>query len=238
MTHIAPYPSRRSLDTDDWSDAQLSIFDVTTSPVSLMLRPNNDTNVLSTKYLSHVESEPTKQGKCVTKSEILHQLTFSRKDLLRHPGVGIFSTQNVKHKNSNMSSTTAPPKPKWRPRKLTTPGRESLEVLKIVVSFKGEVSVLRLRKVFLSTTRELIDVTLWRLAQKYGLDKAEVRLALAFPDKSLKPVSLLPDDSLLAPFFEEFCMEYVRSKSRIAVIAESKKNSEDGNIPLMVAQSQ
>lgn len=92
-------------------------------------------------------------------------------------------------------------------------------VLKVKVFYKGDVVGVKLRKDILSGTSELVDVVRYKLLQRHRLIPKNLTLSISFGDQDLKPVVLGGSGSSFGSFYDDFCMDYVRTKSKLYIRA-------------------
>lgn len=96
-------------------------------------------------------------------------------------------------------------------------------VLKVKIFYNEEVLAVKLRKDLLSSTKELVGVTLYKLSQRYTFSREQIKLSLIFADGDLKPVSLTTaSETPFASFYEDLCMNYIQNKSKIFITAKLK----------------
>lgn len=96
-------------------------------------------------------------------------------------------------------------------------------MLKVKIFYQEEVVAVKLRKDLLSSIKELVDVTLYKLYQRHNFQRENMSLSLSFADSDLKPVSLTTSaGGAFASYQEELCMDYIQIKLKIYISAQLK----------------
>lgn len=107
-------------------------------------------------------------------------------------------------------------------REMTLAQIKQKNVLKVKIFFQDEVLAVKLRKDLLSGIKELADVTKYKLLQRHNFAVRDLKLSLKFADSQLQPVILCGGSNPFASMYEDICMDYIHSKSKILISASLK----------------